>query len=198
MSKAGRLKHKRAKARRKPRLRRNQSPPSTKRRILRGLTRAWDGVSLVWKIAGIAFVILGGVSTLYFFTVRLSVTPRETLNETDPFTTVFVLQNDGQLPVYDVTFVCLENRVTFTDGNSIENTAVSTPFFNVPVLGANAKTSAQCHPANRFGVHPVLNADIGLSISYRPSFFPFHRVQVFHYTALPTSNHTWAWVETAK
>jgi len=165
--------------------------------MILGLKRAWKAVSLGWKILGVASLVLGAVSLFYFFTWRISITPGATLKNSDPFATMFILQNDGQFSIYDIEFSCVLNDVKY--GNNVELSKILSHIgtFNVPILDANAKTSTPCYLS--FGTsHPAMRADVTLFVSYRPSFYPFRRTKSFRYFATLKDDNTYAWIPMAE
>lgn len=113
----------------------------------------------------------------------MSVTPGETLRTSNPFTTVFVLHNEGQFPMYGIDFDCTANNVLYANNvRAINNTGKASPF-TVPRLEANAKTSTPCYLPIDLG--KPLMAEVTVSVSYRPSFFPFRRTARFRFIARP-------------
>lgn len=197
MSKASRTKRKGAKAR-KARIEAQRQLPQGKRAgILAALKVGWHGVAWAWKFVAFALVLLGAVATVYFFTWRLSVTPGVTLKDSDPFKTMFILQNDGQFPVYDVEFSCLTNFVKYPKGNKVTQLYERSETFDIPKLGANEKTSTPC----LFDVYvylPPITADISLTVKYRPGFYPFHKTQHFRFLAARRDDGSYVWMPIAK
>lgn len=197
MSKASRTRHKRAKVRKVQIEARRRLPQSKRARILAALKAGWHGVAWAWKVLGVGLVLLGAMATLYFFTWRLSVTPGGSLKDKDPFKTMFILQNDGQFPVYDVTFSCFTNAVKYPNSISVEEHQETYETFDIPKLEANAQTSAPCS----FDVHipfAVITADISLTIKYRPSFYPFYKTQHFRFLAARKDDGSYLWSPIAK
>lgn len=169
-----------------------------KLQIPRSVKTFWKGVSWTWKVAGLAFAVLGMISTLGYFRARVSVTPGQTLKDSDPFATMFTLQNEGEFTLYNVKFSCLidtsgfENRTYKVAGNFAND-----PSFDVPELASGVKTNAPCYAG--FDLNsPVTHADATLIVSYRPSFYPFRKTSQFHYRAYQKPDKSYAWVETAR
>lgn len=200
MSKASRQRRKRAKVRKARIEAQRQSQQGSTR--LKGLKRlaltAWHGVFLAWKIIVVLLLLLGAVSQIYFFIWRLTVTPGQTLKESDPFATMFILENTGEFSIYDVQFDCVAHNIEYAEGVSITDSLFSTRQFDVLELHSHDKTSSPCYLGAMKFRQPVLKADVLLTVSYRPSFSPFHTWKQFHYLAVRRDDGTYLWTETAR
>jgi hypothetical protein len=153
-------------------------------------------MSLTWKVTIAISAALGLVSQVYFFTWRLSVAPGPTLKDSNPFTSMFVLQNDGQFSLYAIQFSCTSNTVKTANHIQFERMLGSTQSYDVAELAANDRTSTPCFVGYESS-GPVLSADITLNVSYRPSFSPFRRSKHFRFTATRKDDGTYAWIQTA-
>jgi kynureninase len=92
------------------------APPLPKpNRIRRRLTDAWTRWSarawpkranfvlqIPWKLAVIVATFLGIVSGWVAMVPRVSITQSQALNASDPFSTPFIVENQGPLPMMDV------------------------------------------------------------------------------------------------
>src|ERR1035437_11174349 len=77
------------------------------------------GTLLLWVSA-----ILGSVSGFVALIPRVSVFQNDPINVSDPFSTPFIVINDGPLEIRDVTFQCLLINVVTTHHNSFTNVTV--------------------------------------------------------------------------
>ncbi len=184
MSKASRLRRKRAKARRlrSPVPRRGRGRRRAK--ILAAIKAVWYGVSTAWKVVLAILFVLAALSEIYFSTWRLSVTPGQTLKEINPMATMFILRNEGQFSIYDIEFSCWLNSVKWENDVSIEQGRGSTDAFNIRELEGNAETSSPCF-ISMYNPHRAVSVDVTLVVSYRPSFYPFHKERQFRFIAWP-------------
>jgi hypothetical protein len=126
MSRAGRSKRKQAKARKAPIAVRPRSRLHTRPRWMRALEQAWRGVSFVWKVVGGVLLLLGGISTLHFYTTRISITPGATVSERDPFAPSFYLFRKTQY-------------FRFVTGRKADGTFVWTPMADDPIKDSGFK-----------------------------------------------------------
>jgi hypothetical protein len=196
MSKAARLRRKRAKARKAKIGARRRSRQHRQSKIEAWTKAVWYGFRTTWGAIVAIIVLLAGGAQIYFSTWRMSVTPGETLKTSDPFTTMFVLHNEGQFAMYDVTFGCLLNDVVYPNRTrAMENYVTDEPY-NVSMLEANARTSTPCYlpllPT------PPLSVELTVIVSYRPSFFPFHRTSQFRFLARPNDRGGFSWTPMGK
>ena len=166
-----------------------------KRKARNALSRIRLACRVVWRyllrptqraVVGIIILLAAG-SEIYYSTWRMSVTPGETLKASDPFTTIFVLHNEGQFSMYDIEFGCLVHDVLYPNQKGIPVSQVSAHMpsksFNVPQLEANGRTSTPCWmPALLTAPESV---DISILVSYRPGFSPFRRRNAFRFIARP-------------
>ena len=191
MSKAARLRRKQAKARKAKTALRKRGPRSTPSRIGAALKAAWSGLSNAWKVFVAIVVLLAAGAQVYFSTWRMSVSPGETLKASDPFTTIFVLHNEGQFPMYDIRFGCLVNAVNYPNDFTVKETLIYAPSLVVNRLDANARTSTLCDLGVQAG--DPQKVDLTVLISYRPSFFPFSRSANFRFVAIPNDRGGFSW-----
>lgn len=192
MSKAGRGKRKQAKARKARPLTRQQRQRHRLSRWLRGLNIVRRSVWVTWVVVFAIAALLASFAQIYFSTWRISVSPGETLKEFDPFATMFILNNEGQFAINDVKFLCILNHVSYPNDLRIDQSAGDDAEFNVPVLEANAKTSTPCYLPVSFGPPSVV--DVTITVSYRPSFYPFRKVGYFRFVAQRKDNGSYLWV----
>ena len=192
MSKAARARRKRAKAR-KARIevrKRSRANNLTTVRVI--LSRAWRSVIVVWKVVGVILVLLGAVSTIYFFTWRLRVTPGTTIKDSDPFATMFILENEGEFPLYDIKFSCLTHFAETSKQQEAADILGHVDTFNVTELDGHKQTSSPCIVGIKTSdVFTYVN--VSLRISYRPSFLPFRRTATYRYEARRKEDGTYAW-----
>lgn len=149
---------------------------------------------MVWKVFGVMLVLLGGVSQVYFFMWRLSLTPGDTLKDSDPFAVTFVLHNEGQFPVYDVRFICTVNSAK---GNrvTLEEMSMERRQLSVPELKANSRTSFPCQIPVAFSPAPIIESvDLTLSVSYIPKFYLYRIDDRFDYIGSRKDDGSYAWI----
>jgi hypothetical protein len=178
--KADRDRRKQAKARRAQIAAQKRARVDKRGRRLNLLKRAWRGVSLVWKVLGVILVLLGAVSTFYFYAARVSVTPGATVNDANPFATMFVLHNEGAFPIYNLKFGCRINKAESSARVAVIANSESRSGFTLRQLDANARTSSQCHPMVSLNAQ-YDSADVSITASYRPSFSLFRKTQYFRF-----------------
>lgn len=164
--------------------------------------RAWigpvrRGVAVTWTCIGVIVLLLGLPPLWHFFSWRLSVEPGETLKEGDPFATRFTLKNDGEFALYDVQVICGLDHVVFRNDVRFTNSLSQTSEYNVRVLDAGISTSAICYFPISLGM-PLVSADITLTASYQPTFYPFRVHRAFRFQALKKSDGKYVWFPLAE
>ena len=131
----------------------------------------WSGV--------VAFgTILGIISGAYFFAPQLSATPSTTMIESDPMSTFFLIANEGNLDLHDVSFSCRVN--TATDGRGIY---IAMSENNISTFRANfqakGKIGLPCLAATH--LERLAQADISIIIQFRPSFWPYRKKSEYRF-----------------
>jgi hypothetical protein len=129
------------------------------------------------------WALIVGLSVITAFIVFRSDVTFETgerLNPDDPFSTQFVVSNEGSFPIEDVRLSCRINNLTTPDQPKIENQDGSTEPTNVAAIEARKREGFFCRvgktgegevPAARGSVPEYRTADITLTASYRPYFW---------------------------
>ncbi|HEX7316420.1 MAG TPA: hypothetical protein VF297_21130 [Pyrinomonadaceae bacterium] len=141
--------------------------------------RRSKGRKLLIGLVSSTVVVLGAVSSLIginvYFSSRLTVSSASPLNLSDPFSTFFIVSNDGALAVYDVRFWCKYNHIKyaaiaeFKEGGSFDVTR------DVGKIEAGDKASVPCIPPG-YVKAPLTKADVSIGVSFQPSFIPW-RIQ---------------------
>ena len=121
MSKAGRAKRKQAEARKARSLAQQQSQRYRMSKWLRSLKIVRRGAWAIWVVVIAIVALLANLAQIYFSAWRMSVTPGEARNQSDPFSTMFVFHNEGQFPMHDITFSCKAHAIGYDSGVQINS-----------------------------------------------------------------------------
>ncbi|MDQ3749668.1 MAG: hypothetical protein M3367_11780 [Acidobacteriota bacterium] len=136
---------------------------------------------LVWTIiAGISVIvgIIGGVQ----LSPRVSVSSNESLDPSTPFSSPFIVSNEGLLPIYDVEFQCdIKNVEAMNNINLGGFNTVGTAKI-IPIINPAGKETTQCAQglfAPTSGQFE--NADVSIVVSYRVYWIPLSQTRKFRF-----------------
>jgi hypothetical protein len=139
-----------------------------------------------WRIAkvflflvGVPGIVVGILSLL----PRASVSPNDPLDPSTPFSSPFVVSNDGYAELYDVTFYCTPVRIETTGHQIIASndkpgaeSGVQDTSVKVGTLGRDGQTSVYCPIPFFFrGLDPIAAAHIRITLSFRPEWLFWRR-----------------------
>jgi hypothetical protein len=152
-------------------------------------------------------VLIGVVTLLATIAGVLTLSPRVTLkvqepNKTDPFSTVFSIENDGLLAVKDVVVRCIIGRAVFQSPGKQPNKFTNSAFLFdeaiTPLIRPGGEFTTQCHRAarsmlSRDSPAPLVgNADFAIELFYSPAYtLGWQRREVFILAATKQSDGTW-------
>lgn len=141
--------------------------------------RLIGNVSGFWATFLAIAAILGFAATLYSFAPIVSITTSSSLNPNHPFGTIFVVTNDGWLPINSVEYFCGFINVTTENNIRVQRITVG-PFEATPKLRNKESHNIPCryNEINRLtGGAPVKSAEVVITVSYRPSFVIWRRTK---------------------
>lgn len=160
---------------------------------------------LAWSAIGIVAVGFGIYVGYVQLSPRISVSASAALNPSDPFSTPFVISNDGYLPIRDVEFLC-----RLTDVNA-RPPGINLSFENISVQGpdqflgdknqqtrdiaAGGHATTKCNLSPLFPVMPIENADISITVIFRPAFFRSQKAKYFRFVTARGSDGQLRWIQ---
>lgn len=179
--------------------RRKNSKRSKRQRKLRGKPKKNESrgryLSIVpfgWKIFLTIGAILGFWSAFYSLAPSLSVTPQTPLDLQNPFTTPFVVSNDGFLPVYSVVYSCSTKNVEDANRNRVSIVSAVTGRIDALRINTDEKQTIRCPFPVRLSA-PIQRGEITLTITFRSSWIPWDQEKRFHFVAARNSNGHIIW-----
>ena len=143
--------------------------------------------------------MFGLIAGCYSLLPKLTVMPSDRLDPDDPFSTIFLVSNDGVLPVHSVEFSCVGDYVKYpNDIELFRNTSIEyTPIRET--IDAGDKVPVPCPAAGIIAAskdEPVRKAGITLKVMYRPDWWwSSHEKKEFHFIGLIDRNDTVHWVQ---
>jgi hypothetical protein len=135
---------------------------------------------------------LGVLSTIAFIP-RLSVDPSGSRLTGSPMKTVFSLSNDGLLPVHDVKVSCDVQRLTSSYHIIIEGIRFAFPDSTAETLSPGQKISLPCDRVVDGEDGSIVDAELTITVTYRPDFVWWYRSIQFHVVAQKGGDGTWLW-----
>jgi len=160
----------------------------------------------LWKATIFFGFWLGILSGYISLLPKISVVQNEQLDPSDPFSSPFIVSNDGPLPIENVRFRCGIGSVSYYGKVRVkgaENYGSSFMFApdahgNLPVQNFG---SPEMNPGERSTIpscnYPlpkdVSDADIGIVLEFRIGYTPFPSTRTFRFHTLPDANHGFHW-----
>lgn len=149
--------------------------------------------------------VLSGMTVFGFLISLMTIYPRMTVtisgpsDERLPLSSSFLISNDGYLPAYSVSAMCLIKTFNLRGTQAVPREAQLTPISGPPMpppltLYPGAKESVPF--SNCFITEPsnlLTAADIGLRVKYRPMFW-FHLraiTQEFYAKSIGLNHYVW-------
>jgi hypothetical protein len=139
-------------------------------------SRFQSSISKSWKIAVGAITVTAtilGLATGYLSLVsRVGVSPATSLDLRDPFSTPFVLSNDGQVGINNIDFTCkllsVKTKTLVFDNLDFSSSS------QISAMEPGEKSSVTCAFRRAFEMsEPVVSADIVISATFRPDYVPW-------------------------
>jgi hypothetical protein len=110
-------------------------------------------------------VALGAVSTLLYFYPQFSLSKESPLDPSQPFSTPFVLQYTGWVPLYDLNVACVLTDVELTHHDQFTNLLMKSSNDHLRIAWHDDVMTFQCR-----AVGDVVSGDITIQISYHAPF----------------------------
>jgi len=135
----------------------------------------------VWAVIVAITVIVGlvGVVELY---PRVSVSSNESLDPSTPFSSPFIVSNEGLLSIYDVEFQCDIKNVEATNNIKLGGFSTMRPVKVIPIINPAGKETTQC-ARNSFAPASgkFENADISIVVNFRLFWIPLSLTRKFRF-----------------
>ena len=158
---------------------------STKAHLIRFL-------KLVSKFVGILLASLGFVTGYLSLIPRLSVVQDHPLDENNPFSTPFIVSNDGPLGINDLQFSCVLFNVRNTVGGGVSNVETSMALGGKRMEpGERATVPCDTMPLVPTGI--LASADVAVKISFRPDFTWWRKLRAFRFVTYHASDGHLYW-----
>ncbi len=188
------------KSRRRRRTRDDQSPKNEPH--LQQKTRVFPRhtISMTLKVVGTVVTLLA--TSLGFMTGYLSLVPRisvwqtQPLNPADPFSTPFIVSNDGPLGINLVKFSCLLLNVETANRNRFINVRLSSESLTVIGMEPGEKATVPCIFRQSIGLSDsdtIQTADVVIIVEFRPDFVLWRRTRRLRFVTLRSSDGNLYW-----
>jgi hypothetical protein len=156
-------------------------------------SRAISTAKVFWSVIAIGLALLGGWKVLR---PVVHVDPYIQLDPTSPFSERFKVSNDGFFSIYDVQVRCIILNAAVTRGGGVENTTVTNYGIDRKVLEAADSTTVDCALDRfvRFPIDKYVSADIEIVISFKPSWYPWHKQKTARFSGQLDTQGNVRWV----
>jgi hypothetical protein len=157
------------------------------------LTTFWQAHKTLLELIGGVSAILGIAGFFLNFAPKLSVQISDSLDPSNPMATVFVLTNQGYLPIHDVVAACGAAKLSTPKItiDSAPDARMVLPGSQAEILSAGHNLTLPC--GHLFGTHEAIRAEITIIVEYRPDWVWWHRTERFPWKAEKRADGTWTW-----
>jgi hypothetical protein len=157
-----------------------------------GLTKR--GFHLTRRVVGLIVLSLGLASSYLSLLPRITVVEGVPLNSADPFSTPFVVSNDGPLGVSSFDFDCIVESLIAKGGNKVLETHVAGPKLRTSRMEVGERAMAFCPLNSAIEVGPIQSASIKMSASFRPDWVFWRDTRTFRFATIEDTNGTLRWM----
>ncbi len=155
------------------------------------------------KMVGVGIGLLAtslGIITGYLALVpRLSVTQNQPLNLDDPFSTPFILSNDGPLGVNDAKFSCYVFHLAsapagrLSSGTSTIDEVGASQGLVAKRMEPGERATIPCSLQPFTLMNPVKTGDVAVQVDFRPDFVFWRQTRSFRFVTLKSSDGHLYW-----
>jgi len=170
-------------ANRVPKQRSQPESPSTRSSLRKLLSKIWAGIA-----AAAVVVTLTGLSLLQ----KISVAATHLLDPQAPFSSPFIISNDGSLPIHDVTFRCVLRNVEDEGHGRVVAPKGITSGHAIIQIDPGEKSTVACPFPFTFR-SPLISADIEVVVKYRQDFVFWHSEKPFRFGLAKDKNGQFNW-----
>lgn len=151
-----------------------------------------------WNIVTSVALILGLWISVAWFVPDLSAEPSALVDVSDPFSSPFIIKNEGNISLRDVNASCHVERIVYERNNQLTNGDQSNYMAPVRLLSSKEPTTVYCKN-NMFKLdNPMLSADATLHITYSSSIAPwFMQTKAFRFTTIRQADGNLHWTHRA-
>jgi hypothetical protein len=161
---------------------------------------------MIGAMIGFSAAILGLVTGYVALLPRISVSQNEPRDLSDPFSSPFIVSNDGPLPIENVRFRCGIGQALYKNGPQVKggsnfgSSFIFAPDANGHLPEQNFGT-AEMNPGERSTIpscnYPfpksIEGADIGIVVTFRIGYTPVTTQRIFRFSTLADANKQLHW-----
>jgi hypothetical protein len=151
----------------------------------------------IWQVAifilGVPGIYVGILSIL----PRVSVSPGELLQSSQPLSVPLIISNDGVLDIHDAELACAIDRIVDEHHSSVEGAiAHNSNTFELGDIGPDGRATTFCVNAIGFSA-PIVEGHMVVLLSFRPDFLPWRTSRHFHFRGTSGESKSFHWVQTS-
>lgn len=147
-----------------------------------------------WLWIAIFFALLGYYVVFDYFSPRLSIYPNVYLNPSQPFSTTFLINNAGNLPIKDFHYLLLVKRMETMDGVTIINTQHDY-LDTIHTIKPSRKSTIDISKYITISPYSVKSADIFIKYTFKPYYFYFTKTDSHNFKLKKHHNGKYHWSE---
>jgi len=170
-----------------------QSQQMSQQKSRKLLTISKKMLKIFFSLIGIGISIGGFLFVVY---PRLSISPGESLDPYEPFSTPFVIKNDGYLPLFNVNYSVTINKMENINHNlqfeDVKTTVNSIK--SIPKLSPNKSTAIFID--KNISVPPkfIKYAEIDINVTYKPYIIPYTFTENVRFKMATKTNNEYFWL----
>jgi hypothetical protein len=144
----------------------------------RGKRRTRTAWKILKGLVAVFLAVLAAVAAVaqldVYVASRINISPAYSLDPADPFSTRFLVSNDGLLSIYDVKNWCYVNDVSNDNGAHVGDLRAYEAATDASEMGPTDKSTVRCRVPVGFA-SPATHGDIVISVWYTLRFYPWRK-----------------------
>ena len=159
---------------------------------------SWRTFKIVVGTAILAAPLFGILTGLFWFVTSASVSQDVPIDLVNPFSTPFLINNDGNASINSVQVDCRVTDMKLGRSNEVRDVNSKDDIQPIADLRSGQQRAVSCSP-HVWVNSPIDSANVELLVSYRPAWAPWiSKHKLFRFKTAKTSNGETHWVRQAE
>jgi hypothetical protein len=159
---------------------------------LNSISFVWEKVKKIW----IFFVVLAtliGIIGFIQFEPKIDVSTVEPFEPNNPFSTPFIITNQGLLSVSQIESGCDVIKIQASHNSSMsDNKIIGMPI--IPLLKSGGKETTFCPEVAAFSPDMYEKAELEIKINFRAWWYPINQLRNFRFIGTKNTKGEFKWI----
>jgi hypothetical protein len=152
-------------------------------------------LTIFQKMLGLFLSLISIGGFLFVVYPRLSISPGESLDPYEPFSTPFVIKNDGYLSLFNINYSVTINKMEGVGHSQFTNTMVTVISKSIPKLSPNKSTTIFIDKNVNIPPKYVKYAEININVTYKPyNIIPYALTENIGFKTKIKTNNEYLWL----